>query len=179
MNTIISKSMVMEDEKKSRELQIQIRTVLYQKDIKLTDVANQTNTTVATVSRTIAGYLHHKKTIAWIKENIGIDIPLPPPKLQPQKIKHKPKQNPRDLDIRFKKYYTPREAAFYYGFTPGSLAQMRSSKISIPYIKLGKKVLYAKEDVENYISKHSIKIKVSKNIGNFKEKEMELSQKST
>ncbi len=169
MNAIINKSTVTEDEKKSRELQIQIRTALYQKGIKLTDIANQTGTTAATISRTIAGYLHHKKTIAWIKEHLDINIPLPLPKLRPQKVKHKPKQNPRDLDIKFKKYYTPRETAFYYGFTPGSLAQMRSNKISIPYIKLGKKVLYAKEDIEDYIKKHSIKIEVSKNIGNFKE----------
>ena len=57
-----------------------------------------------------------------------------------------------------KKYLAPKEVEKIYGLSEKWLANMRWEKIGIPYRKIGKKVLYRIEDVENYLEKHAVKV---------------------
>ncbi|MCX5852750.1 MAG: DNA-binding protein [Deltaproteobacteria bacterium] len=45
---------------------------------------------------------------------------------------------------------TPAEVAFSYGCNIGTLANQRAKKVGPKYFKVGKKVLYFRDDLERY-----------------------------
>ena len=57
-----------------------------------------------------------------------------------------------------KKYLTPKQVEKIYGLTEKWLANMRWQKRGIPYLKVGSKVLYRLEDIEDFIEKHAIRV---------------------
>ena len=59
---------------------------------------------------------------------------------------------------KMKKYLTPKEVSEIYSLSEKWLANMRWEKKWIPYLKVGGKILYRPEDIENFIEKHQIKI---------------------
>lgn len=49
--------------------------------------------------------------------------------------------------------FTRKEAAKYLGVSPQALANWaHNGKVEIPYHKMGTKVIYMKEDLDNYLS---------------------------
>jgi|GEM_PF-4913182 len=145
----------------ANELYRKIRIALYTKQIRLKDIAQELGVTSATFTRTIQGQQWNLKVINWVKENLNIKLPI-------RRNFHitaskKEQKKKRIFNPEFKKYFTPKEAEFYYGLSCEFLATQRYKKIGIPYFKLGKKVLYAKEDLENYIKQQSVKISVYQN----------------
>lgn len=57
-----------------------------------------------------------------------------------------------------KKYLTPKQVEKIYGLSEKWLANMRWQKRGIPYLKVGSKVLYRLEDIEDFIEKHAIRV---------------------
>jgi len=55
-------------------------------------------------------------------------------------------------------YLTPKQVQKIFGLSEKWLANMRWRKKGIPYKKVGNKILYKREDVEDYIEKHTIKV---------------------
>lgn len=55
-------------------------------------------------------------------------------------------------------YLTPQEVAQRIRVKEGTLAQWRMRKIGIDYIKMEGKILYNKEDVEEYEKQNTIKV---------------------
>ena len=53
-------------------------------------------------------------------------------------------------------YLNTEEAARIVGKSPGTLANDRAARRGLPYIKLGKKVLYCIEDIRRYMENHTI-----------------------
>lgn len=51
---------------------------------------------------------------------------------------------------------TPREAEQCYGFSPGTLANLRCKKRGPKFFKVGRKVLYFIEDFEKWLRQHPI-----------------------
>ena len=54
------------------------------------------------------------------------------------------------------RYLTPREVAQSYGFSEGTLANMRSRRIGPPFVKMKKKVLYPVEQLEDWLNLHRV-----------------------
>jgi hypothetical protein len=54
------------------------------------------------------------------------------------------------------RYLTPREVAASYGFSEGTLANMRSRRVGPPFIKMKKKVLYRVDHLENWLNQHRV-----------------------
>ena len=54
------------------------------------------------------------------------------------------------------RYLTPREVAQSYGFSEGTLANMRSRRIGPPFVKMKKKVLYPVEQLEAWLNLHRV-----------------------
>jgi hypothetical protein len=54
------------------------------------------------------------------------------------------------------RYLTPREVAQSYGFSEGTLANMRSRRIGPPFVKMKKKVLYPVEQLESWLNLHRV-----------------------
>ena len=55
-------------------------------------------------------------------------------------------------------YMTPRQVQKIFGLSEKWLANMRWKKRGIPYRKVGNKILYKKEDIEDFIEKHKVKV---------------------
>ncbi|HDL02127.1 MAG TPA: DNA-binding protein [candidate division Zixibacteria bacterium] len=147
-----------ESQEKAIRVYSDIRIALFKKNIQIKDIATMLDMSPASVSRTIRGDQQSRKVVEWVKENLGITIPISAPKMRVSGNKQKKKD--KYLDPKFKKFFTPKEVAFYYGMSAKYLAQQRCRKVGISYRKLGRKVLYAKEDLENYFKTKTIKIKV-------------------
>jgi len=56
----------------------------------------------------------------------------------------------------FKKTLTPKDCENIYGLNPGTLANMRFHKFGPRYYKLGKKVLYRVEDIEQWLNENVV-----------------------
>jgi len=54
------------------------------------------------------------------------------------------------------KTLTPQQCREIYGLNPGTLANMRLNKVGPKYYKLGKKVLYRVEDIEQWLNKNVV-----------------------
>lgn len=66
-----------------------------------------------------------------------------------------------EVNINEKKYINPKEFELLYSIGIDAQSIWRSKKI-IPYIKLGgKKILYDREKIENWISKHEVLIDIN------------------
>jgi len=50
-----------------------------------------------------------------------------------------------------KRALTPEEVADAYSIATGTLANMRSKKVGIKFYRCGRKILYRREDVENFV----------------------------
>lgn len=57
-----------------------------------------------------------------------------------------------------KKLITTQEAADLIGVATTTLASWRTRKLYIDYTKIGKKILYDLEDIENFLSKVKVNI---------------------
>ena len=55
-------------------------------------------------------------------------------------------------------YLTPRQVQKIFGLSEKWLANMRWRKKGIPYKRVGNKILYKREDVEDFIEKHTVKV---------------------
>lgn len=55
------------------------------------------------------------------------------------------------------RYLTPREVSQSYGFSEGTLANMRSRRVGPPFVKMKKKVLYPVELLETWLEQHRVK----------------------
>ena len=53
-------------------------------------------------------------------------------------------------------YLTPKQVEEFFGLSKKWLANMRWQKRGIPYRKVGGKILYKREDVEEFIERHVI-----------------------
>jgi hypothetical protein len=51
---------------------------------------------------------------------------------------------------------TPKEIQETYGLNIGTLGNMRFQKIGPKYYKLGRKIIYRVEDIENWISQNMV-----------------------
>ncbi len=147
------------NDNQAKERYRKIRIALYTKQIQLQDVARDLDVSTSTMTRTIQGQQWNLKVIRWVKENLNIELPMQQ-HFRITKIRKQNQKKKQTLDPRFKKYFTPKEVSFYYGIPYKTLAAQRYKKIGIPYRKLGKKVLYEKKDLENYIATQSVKISV-------------------
>lgn len=67
-----------------------------------------------------------------------------------------PFQSAHHSMFREKIGYTPKEASFLCGTTPGTLANMRSRKVGPRYHKLGKKIIYLRKDLEAWVRQEPI-----------------------
>lgn len=56
------------------------------------------------------------------------------------------------MNTNTRKALTPQDCRDIYGLNPGTLANMRFSKTGPRYYKLGKKVLYRVEDIEQWLN---------------------------
>jgi len=56
----------------------------------------------------------------------------------------------------FRKALTPKDCENIYGLNVGTLANMRFQKIGPRYYKLGKKVLYRVEDIEQWLNENVV-----------------------
>jgi hypothetical protein len=54
------------------------------------------------------------------------------------------------------RYLTPREVAQFYGFSEGTLSNMRSRRVGPPFVKMRKKVLYPVEQLEYWLNLHRV-----------------------
>jgi hypothetical protein len=57
-------------------------------------------------------------------------------------------QNPRAI--------TPQDCRALYGLNPGTLANLRLRKVGPQYYKLGRKVLYKPQDIEEWLDSNKI-----------------------
>jgi hypothetical protein len=55
-----------------------------------------------------------------------------------------------------KQFYTPKEAADFFGFAEGTLANLRCQRLGCKFYKRGRKVLYAAEDFESWIKSNPV-----------------------
>lgn len=54
------------------------------------------------------------------------------------------------------RYLTPREVSLSYGFSEGTLANMRSRRVGPPFVKMKKKVLYPVDQLETWLDQHRV-----------------------
>ncbi|MEA3428283.1 MAG: helix-turn-helix domain-containing protein [Thermodesulfobacteriota bacterium] len=54
------------------------------------------------------------------------------------------------------KALSPKEAAVRYSICPGTLANMRFQKKGPRFFKVGRKVLYKPQDIENWLFRNSV-----------------------
>lgn len=59
--------------------------------------------------------------------------------------------------MREKRYLTPEEVSKEYPFSLKTLEKHRSNGTGPAYAKCGRKVIYAREDIEAWITRHRVK----------------------
>ncbi|HQO64131.1 MAG TPA: helix-turn-helix domain-containing protein [Syntrophorhabdus sp.] len=59
-------------------------------------------------------------------------------------------------DSHGEKSLTPKDAAYIYGLSEGTLANLRYNKKGPRYFKVGRKVLYRIEDLESWITRQPV-----------------------
>lgn len=151
---------ISDNTKKASDRYADIRIALYKKHILLKEISEMLKISRPSVTRTIQGIQWNSTVVDWVRDNLGIILPPVVPKYTKEEKKERRNKNRLTLDPRFKKYFTPKELAFYYGLSIQFLAVQRCHKVGIPYRKLGKKVLYSKEDIDRYIETNAVKIKM-------------------
>jgi predicted site-specific integrase-resolvase len=55
-----------------------------------------------------------------------------------------------------KRLWTEKETAAYLGVRRQTLTNWRNKKLNLCYVKLGKRVFYEPEEIENFIQKHRV-----------------------
>jgi hypothetical protein len=56
------------------------------------------------------------------------------------------------MNANTRKALTPQDCREIYGLNPGTLANMRFFKIGPKYYKLGRKILYRPQDIEEWLN---------------------------
>lgn len=56
-----------------------------------------------------------------------------------------------------RRYVTPRQAAFMYGFSSGYLANLRTKRRGPHFFKRGRKILYRVADLEQWVTESPVK----------------------
>ena len=57
---------------------------------------------------------------------------------------------------RFKRFLTPREVEAIYSLKAGTLANLRHLRRGPKYYRIGSKILYSAQDIENWINRHLV-----------------------
>ena len=55
-----------------------------------------------------------------------------------------------------KKFFTPREAADYFGFAEGTLANLRWKRLGCKFYKRGRKILYDRDEFESWVKENPV-----------------------